>query len=166
MSGKNLGGRGKKGAGVTVSRSARAGISFPVGRVERYLRKGGYARRVGAGAPVYCAAVLEYIVAEMLELAGNVAQDFKKQRIIPRHLQLAVRNDEELDRLFKHVTIAQGGVLPNASRQVLVAAEIAKLSEKKHRKKSAKKGAADAQGEAGVESEQAAGEASGVAASA
>ena len=94
-------------------RSSKAGLAFPVGRVHRLLRKGNYAQRVGAGAPVYLAAVLEYLAAEILELAGNAARDNKKTRIIPRHLQLAIRNDEELNKLLGHVTIAQGGVLPN-----------------------------------------------------
>ncbi|KAJ3088034.1 Histone H2A type 1-J [Physocladia obscura] len=113
------GGKGKSsGKAATVkagskSRSSRAGLQFPVGRIHRLLRKGNYAQRVGAGAPVYLAAVLEYLGAEILELAGNAARDNKKTRIIPRHLQLAIRNDEELNKLLGNVTIAQGGVLPN-----------------------------------------------------
>ena len=113
MSGKGKGGRGKKTGGKTVSRSAKAGLQFPVGRVARFLKKGRYAARTGGGAPVYLAAVLEYLCAEILELAGNAARDNKKSRIVPRHIQLAVRNDEELNKLLGNVTIASGGVLPN-----------------------------------------------------
>eukprot|EP01097_Dermamoeba_algensis_P000099 TRINITY_DN1035_c0_g1_i1.p1 TRINITY_DN1035_c0_g1~~TRINITY_DN1035_c0_g1_i1.p1 ORF type:complete len:165 (+),score=49.29 TRINITY_DN1035_c0_g1_i1:1-495(+) len=105
-------GRGKK-KGDTTSRSTRAGLQFPVGRIHRHLRDGRYAARVGAGAPVYLAAVLEYLAAEILELAGNASRDNKKSRIVPRHVQLAIRNDEELNKLLSDVTIAAGGVLPN-----------------------------------------------------
>ena len=116
-----MSGRGKAGKakGKSKTRSNRAGLQFPVGRVHRFLRKGNYGQRVGAGAPVYMAAVLEYLTAEILELAGNAARDNKKSRIIPRHLQLAVRNDEELNRLMSGVTIAQGGVLPNIQSVLL-----------------------------------------------
>ena len=116
MSGRGKGGKVK---GKSKSRSSRAGLQFPVGRIHRLLRKGNYAERVGAGAPVYLAAVMEYLAAEVLELAGNAARDNKKTRIIPRHLQLAIRNDEELNKLLSGVTIAQGGVLPNIQAVLL-----------------------------------------------
>ena len=96
-----------------MSSSSKAGLQFPVARVGRYLKKGGYASRVGVGAGVYLAAVLEYLTAEILELAGNAARDNKKTRIAPRHITLAVKNDEELNKLLGGVTIASGGVLPN-----------------------------------------------------
>ena len=109
-----MSGRGKgKTAKKAVTKSAKAGLQFPVGRVARYLRVGKYATRIGAGAPVYLAAVMEYLAAEVLELAGNASRDNKKTRIIPRHIQLAVRNDDELSKLLANTTIAAGGVLPN-----------------------------------------------------
>ncbi len=107
------GGRGKTDGKKSQTKSSKAGLQFPVGRIGRFLKKGKFATRVGAGAPVYLASILEYLTAEILELAGNAARDNKKTRIIPRHIQLAVRNDEELNKLFGGVTIAQGGVLPN-----------------------------------------------------
>jgi histone H2A len=123
------GGRGKSGDKKSQSKSSKAGLQFPVGRIGRFLKKGKFATRVGAGAPVYLAAILEYLTAEILELAGNAARDNKKTRIIPRHIQLAVRNDEELNKLFGGVTIAQGGVLPNI-HSVLVPKSSAPKEEK------------------------------------
>ena len=109
-----MSGRGKgKSSKKAITKSAKAGLQFPVGRVRRYLKTGKYATRIGSGAPVYLAAVLEYLAAEVLELAGNASRDNKKARIIPRHIQLAIRNDEELSKLLSTVTIASGGVLPN-----------------------------------------------------
>ncbi|KAK4254061.1 hypothetical protein QN277_009493 [Acacia crassicarpa] len=114
--GKSLGARTvKKG----VSRSSKAGLQFPVGRIARFLKSGKYSDRFGAGAPVYLAAILEYLSAEVLELAGNAARDNKKTRIVPRHIQLAVRNDDELSRLLTNVTISNGGVLPNIHNMLL-----------------------------------------------
>nr|CUT18437.1 H2A.W.2 [Lilium davidii var. unicolor] len=111
----NKGAAGRKGGArkKAVSKTTKAGLQFPVGRIGRYLKKGRYAQRVGSGAPVYLAAVLEYLAAEVLELAGNAAKDNKKSRINPRHLCLAVRNDEEFNKLLAGVIIPHGGVPPH-----------------------------------------------------
>nr|GEY46691.1 histone H2A.1 [Tanacetum cinerariifolium] len=121
-SGKTKGAGGRKGAGErkkAVMKSVKAGLQFPVGRIGRFLKRGRYALRTGSGAPIYLAAVLEYLAAEVLELAGNAARDNKKTRINPMHLLLAVRNDEEFGKLLAGVTIASGGVLPNINPVLL-----------------------------------------------
>jgi len=106
---------GEKGSG---SRSARSGLQFPVGRIHRWMKESCKGNRVGASAPVYLAAVMEYIAAEILELAGNASKDLKVKRITPRHLQLAVRGDEELDRMFDG-TIPDGGVIPHIHKALI-----------------------------------------------
>lgn len=121
-------GKGKSGKSggknKAVTRSAKAGLTFPVGRLHRYLKKHVRNRgRVSAQTAVYIAAVIEYLTAEVLELAGNASKDLKVKRITPRHLHLAIHGDEELDGLIK-ATIAGGGVIPHIHRYLMSKASV------------------------------------------
>lgn len=109
----------ENGGNKKQTQSSRAGIHFPVGRILKYLKKGQYASRIRKDAAVYMAAALEYLVAEVMELAGEAAKENKRTRITPRHITLAVRNDEELNELWKGVIISEGGVLPHIHQVLL-----------------------------------------------
>ncbi len=105
----------KKGS----SKSTRAGLQFPVGRVRRLARERTNNMRMGDNAVVYATAVLEYLSAEVLETAGNVAKDHKQKRITPRYIATAIRNDAELAHLNKSSVFASDGVEPNIHHSLL-----------------------------------------------
>ena len=98
----------------------KTGLMFPVFLFKKNMKKMNHGLKLKTvGTPIYMTAVVEYLCAEVLEIAGNAAQDNKKRRIIPRHIQLAIRNDEELSRVLNDVTISEGGVLPSIHASLL-----------------------------------------------
>jgi len=101
-----------KGTKGRQSKTTKAGLVFSVARVLRKLKDGQYSRRVGVTGAVYLASVLEYLVAEVLELAGNCARFYKKKRVSPRCIQLSLLHDKELAMLTRGVVIPDGGVKP------------------------------------------------------
>ncbi|XP_063544362.1 uncharacterized protein LOC134752622 [Cydia strobilella] len=101
------------------TRSSKAGLIFPVGRILRILKSGNYSRKVGIGASVYLAGVAEYLSTEIMDLAAQAAQDNNRSRISPRHILLAVKNDDELRKLQAGIVISEGGVLPSIHQELL-----------------------------------------------
>ncbi|GFQ02341.1 histone h2ax [Phtheirospermum japonicum] len=102
----------------SISRISKAGLNFPVGRVNKLLKKGKYADRVYTAASVHLTAVLEYLASEViiyvLKLAGDELANNKKNRIQPRHILQAVRKDREWKQLLQNVTIPDAVKSPSS----------------------------------------------------
>ena len=82
-----------------TTQSTRAGLLFPVGRIGRYMRtKGTF--RVSIDAPVYLTAVMEFLCAEILEIAGESCKLLGKKRIKPQHIEISIRKDPDFERFF------------------------------------------------------------------
>ncbi|GFZ46415.1 Histone H2A.Z [Saitozyma sp. JCM 24511] len=101
------------------SRSTRAGLTFPVSRIHRYLRKAYPKQRIGSTAPIYLSAALEYLIAELVEIAGTQCRDAGRRLIKPRHIRLAISSDQELSDLIGKAVIKEGGVQPHIESALL-----------------------------------------------
>ncbi|NWH55718.1 H2A1 protein, partial [Fregata magnificens] len=100
------------------SRSSRAGLLFPVSRVDRQLRRGHFAERFGARAPVYLAAVLQWVTHKTMDVAGKISKKSKQQRISPSHLQTAVQKSSVLKQLLRGGTPRRRGRAAPQSQRV------------------------------------------------
>ena len=92
--------------------SAQKGSKFSINRIATYCKNGRYAERIGAGAPIFLAGVMEYMVFEILELAAVEAKNERKMRINPQHIMLAIKNDDELNKFFGNGDFVNAGFVP------------------------------------------------------
>lgn len=88
-----------------VTASTKAKLTLPVARIEAIWRKHfpdyiGSDRRIGETAPVYAAAVIEYLITEILEVSANVTKEKRKKTIVPAFVEEAIEKDKELKRTF------------------------------------------------------------------
>ena len=97
----------------SLSRSTRAELQFPVSRVDRLLREGQGAYRLSSATPVFLTAVLEYLIANILDLAGKEVCTNHRVRISPEHVQTALINNENLRRLFQPGAFSQPTASPH-----------------------------------------------------
>lgn len=104
----------------TVSKSNRADLEMPVGRIGRMLRRGCYFKRYSDATPVYLAAVLEFLVGEVLDLAGTVAKNEGRKRIVPTNIFKGIQEDDGLVDLFSNIVISEGGFSENVHESLLM----------------------------------------------
>lgn len=102
-------------------REIKAGLSFSVARCANLIKNVDKSIRIGQAAPVYLASILQHLMSEILELSGNVCRDGHKVCITPRHIFLAIENDNCLHSLFDRLNIylLEGGVNPNIHNELL-----------------------------------------------
>lgn len=134
-----------------ISASARANIVFPSARCKKKLKAVSGVDRVGPTAGVFLAATLEYLAAELLQVAGEVANpnpnkekadpNKKGHRITPEHIMQATLEDDELGKLFSNVKIV------NTSARPLTQAELFKTMSKKSKIAALKKHKKQGKGE-------------------
>ena len=101
------------------SKSAKAGLLMPVARLNAAMKRSGATKRVGGSAPVYATAVLEYLVTELLEVAGNTTIKAKRKRISPEDISLAVRSDADLSKLLRGFSCCTGDKLKNIAKALV-----------------------------------------------
>jgi len=131
--------KGGAGKGAKL-RSTRAGLTFPISRVSRLMRAGKFASRYRKNTGIFLAGVLEYLTAELVDLAANAAKDIGKKRITPRAINLAIRGDVDFNALLSEALVSQGGVLPRINKVLIKGKKKKKSKKGKKSKKSAKSG--------------------------
>ena len=90
-----------------LTTSQKSGLLFNVTRVRRQLKARKICDRCTKTGCIFLTSVLQYVCAELLELAGNKAIEEKLKRILPRHLYKTLKEDKELDGLYENAIIPE-----------------------------------------------------------
>ena len=114
VEGEGIMARAKKKA---VSRAAKAGLQMPVSKINRHLRDRCQSKRVGGGAPVYLAGVLEYAACEIFEAAVKQLGS-KRKRITGKDVMKGIREDEELHLLLQGAAVFSGDKVKDVCKAV------------------------------------------------
>lgn len=99
-----------------ITKSQKAGLVFPVARFNRLAKSEAGTKRVGGSAPIYLTAVTEYIVEEIIELAGECTKKANRKRITPEDISNVLRSDSELSKLYRGLQMTTGDKLTNTSK--------------------------------------------------
>ena len=128
----NAGQRGRKvGDKPSVRGTTRAGLIVAPSRCTHMMKKMRLSGRFGAGGGVFMAGVLQYLMSEILELSGEICHERKMKRLSPRHMQLAIRSDEELNKMFAMTQISSGGQISNIHAELFPKSKDAAVHGKK-----------------------------------
>lgn len=95
------------------SKSKRADLVFPVSRILKKIKHQLPHFRILEKSAVELTAIIEYLVAELLEISGDVALETNRKRINPRHIFLAIKKDPDFEKLLENTTLNESGVLPS-----------------------------------------------------
>lgn len=107
-----------------MRKEAKAGILFPVGKINKRMAKSGWTDRVGGTAPIWVAAVCDYLAREVVDATAKACKDGgKHKRIQPRDVILAIRNDPDLNRVFAGVKVLVGDKLKGVSDEIVCEAD-------------------------------------------
>ncbi|KAI5189118.1 histone H2A [Nematocida minor] len=109
-------GKGKKDPASAKKASNSSKVVFKPAQLHRILRDQ-TKMRVSHKAIVAIAALLEYILGEIIEAAKLICDEENKRKIVSKHISLAIRKDEELNNLGRHWLIKEGGVCPTAQME-------------------------------------------------
>lgn len=111
---ENLGIMAKK----SNSKSQKAGLTLPVPRVNKYVKKHSGLKRTGGTSAVFMTAALEYTLGEILELAGNKTKAASRKTINNEDFTAAIRHDVDLARLFSDTAVSLGEKLTKVSEAI------------------------------------------------